>query len=294
MKKVLVIGAINIDIIGTSDSKIIWNESNLGNTTISLGGVAKNIVTNLKYLKANVSFLTLIGSDDFSKIQIDFLKKSGIDYYQSFQKDVISSSYLALHDESGDLVTAINSMKSFEELSVDEFKSKHKFIDLFDVLVLDTNLSAQVLEYLISTYKNKLICVDGVSQSKVRRIEKVIKYIDLLKINNYELNALVKKDNCDIIEGVQELHNQGLTSCVISAGDKDILYNVGTEIFRSHIESVKDITSTMGAGDALFSGIIYKLVHDESIHEAIEFGKRVATETLKVREANNIDIGKLI
>lgn len=294
MKKVLVIGAINIDIIGTSDSKIIWNESNLGNTTISLGGVAKNIVTNLKYLKANVSFLTLIGSDDFSKIQIDFLKKSGIDYYQSFQKDVISSSYLALHDESGDLVTAINSMKSFEELSVDEFKSKHKFIDLFDVLVLDTNLSSQVLEYLISTYKDKLICVDGVSQSKVRRIEKVIKYIDLLKINNYELNALVKKDNCDIIEGVQELHNQGLTSCVISAGDKDILYNVGAEIFRSHIESVKDITSTMGAGDALFSGIIYKLVHDESIHEAIEFGKRVATETLKVREANNIDIGKLI
>ncbi len=290
---ILVIGAINVDIIGTSSNKIMMSESNLGLTTLSIGGVAKNIVTNLKYLNADVSFLTLIGNDKLSDLQKNFLKEAQIDYFQSFQKDVVSSTYLAVHDETGDLLTAINSMKSFEDLSVEDFKTKHEYIESFDTLVLDVNLSKDVLNYLIETYKNKSIYVDGVSQSKVNRISKVIQHIDLIKINNYELNSLVNQEDCDIIFGIKQLLKKGLKSCVVSSGDEAITYNIEKNIYTSKIETVKDIVSTMGAGDALFSGIIYQLSKGEDLHKAIEFGKHVASETLKVREANNLSIYKL-
>lgn len=60
------------------------------------------------------------------------------------------------------------------------------------------------MNYLITRYKNKTIYVDGVSQTKVLRIKKVLSYIDLLKINDYELNALANINNCDIIKDIKK------------------------------------------------------------------------------------------
>jgi|AntAceMinimDraft_18_1070375.scaffolds.fasta_scaffold00195_11 pseudouridine kinase len=290
----LVIGACNIDIIGKSHKKLINSESNIGKVSISLGGVAKNIANNLYNLGADVSFLTLLGNDNFADMQRSELDKIGIDYHNSLLRDVTSSTYLAVHDFNADLNVGINDMKNIEALTPNDFYELDSVIESFDTLVFDTNLSEETLIYLIGKYKHKTIYVDGVSQSKVVRIAKVIKHIDLLKINQYELNSILKIENCDIISGVKQLLNLGLKSCIVSHSDEPITYNIQDNIYQSDIHEIKNILSTMGAGDALFSGTIYYLVKGKNMHDAVNFGKIVADKTLEVYEACNKDIKKLI
>jgi pseudouridine kinase len=185
-------------------------------------------------------------------------------------------------------------MKNIEEITPEDFNDLDKVIENFEGLVFDTNLSEKTLCYLIEKYKHKKIYVDGVSQSKVVRIAKVVKYIDLLKINQYELNALLKIDNCDIICGVKQLLDLGLKNCIVSHSDEPITYNVNKEIYQSETRKKENILSTMGAGDALISGTIYYLVDGRNMHDAVNFGKIVAEKTLEVYEACNKDIKKLI
>ncbi len=292
--KILLIGACNIDIIGTSNQNLILNESNIGEVKISLGGVAKNIATNLYNLGADVSFLTLIGADYFSDLQKQELKEIGLDFSKSFFKNTLSSTYLAVHDQNGDLNVAVNDMRAFEDIQKEEFNSLDEYIETFDVLAFDTNLNENTLSYLIEKYKNKTIYVDGVSQTKVVRIQKVLEHIDLLKINKYELFALLNVDKCDIIVGVKQLNKLGLKNCLVSSSKDPITYNIDRSIYQSITHKTKSIKSTMGAGDALFSGTIFYLNNGKNMHEAVNFGKIVASKTLEVFEACNKDIKALI
>lgn len=292
--RILVIGASNIDIIGKSKQELLPYESNIGEVTIALGGVAKNIATDLQYLHADVEFLTLFGNDHFSKFQEQELNRIGIDYSKSFFKQSTSSVYLAVNNSDGDLNVAINDMRAFEELTIEDFKPLLQYIETFDVLVFDTNLKKDTICYLIKTFQHKQIYVDGVSQSKVLRIEQVIPYIDLLKINQYELNALLKKENCDIIKGAKELINKGLKTCLISSSNEPITYNIGKDIYQSIPHKTNDIKSTLGAGDALFSGVIVYLLQNKNMHDAVNFGKLVASKTLEVAQASNKEIENLM
>jgi len=292
--KTLVIGACNIDIVGSANTEMLLHESNIGSVNIALGGVAKNIATNLLNLGTDIAFITLIGDDYFSDLQLEELKSMGIDFNKSFFKKDKSSVYLAIHENNGDLRLAVNDMKPFEALSVNEFKPLEEYINSFDVIIFDTNLNQEVLEYLITKYKEKQIFVDGVSQTKVSRIRNVLKYIDLLKINQYELNSLLNKDNYDIILGVKELIKFGLKTCLISSANEPITYNIGDNIYQSVTQKIKDIKSSSGAGDALFSGTVYYLLNGKTMHEAVNFGKIIASKTLEVYESCNKNIKELI
>ncbi len=291
---ILVIGACNIDLIGISGQKLIPHESNIGEIKIALGGVAKNIATDLHYLGADVSFVTLIGNDYFSGLQKKELDELGLDFHKSFFRDTLSSTYLAIHDSDGDMSMAVNDMRAFEKLSIEDFREIDDYIESFDNIVLDTNLNQEVLEYLIKTYEHKNIYVDGVSQSKVVRLKGILSHINLLKINKYELNSLLEAEDCDIILGVKKLMGLGLSNCLVSSSNDPITYNIETNIYQSITHKNKYIKSTMGAGDALFAGTIFYLSKGKNMHEAVNFGKIVASKTLEVQEACNKEIKELI
>ena len=291
--KLLVIGACNIDIVGISEKPLKAHDSNIGHVRLSLGGVATNLATNLYRLGQPMAFVTLIGTDALANFQKDALDHIGFDYSHSFKKTVASSLYLAIHDTDKDLATAINDMHPFETLTVADFQPLHDYIETFDALVMDTNLAKDTLEYLIHTFRNKRIYVDGVSQQKVKRIEAVLADIDLLKINQYELNSLLNTKNCDIITGVGQLLESGLKQVLVSSSDGPIIYNLGKAIQTTLPMEKTQIQSTIGAGDALFAGTVYQLMQNAPMTQAVDFGKRAAAMTLDIEEACHPGLGTL-
>ncbi len=292
--KTLVIGGTNIDIIGRSKAKLVDRDSNIGDVSVTIGGVAKNIMENLKYLGESVDFLTYVGNDIFAQLLCKPLDDLEIDYKESLFSDRKNNVYLAIHNSDGDMNHGLNDMEDFSLLDPIFLKSKHEYIDGFDVLVLDCNLSKESLDYLINTYKRKKIYVEGVSQAKVIKLLDLLEYVDLLKINNLELKALLNMDICDIIKGVKDLVSMGLETVVVSSGKSPITYNIDDEVFESGVYEAKNIKSTVGAGDALFAGIVFSLNQGRNMHEAIDFAKKIAAKTLETESACNRDISKLI
>ncbi|MDD3477744.1 MAG: PfkB family carbohydrate kinase [Candidatus Izemoplasmatales bacterium] len=288
MSKILVIGACNIDIIGLSHKALIAGDSNPGSIKMMVGGVAKNIAENLHRLGQTVEFLTFLGGGSFAKPIRDYLDSLSIPYGESMvSQSADSGIYLACHDADGSLIAGINDVSLIESVGPAFFETKHAYLDSFDTIVLDTNLTEETLGYLLIRYAHKKLIVDGVSQSKVVRIKPYLHYIDLLKINLSELGALLGEGTDDVILGVKHLSDTGVTHAIVTNGKEPITYNIDKRIYQTLIFEPEKAVSSVGAGDALLAGVIYGIHEGKSMHESLNDGKKAAAITMEVEGACN-------
>ncbi len=295
MGKTLVIGASNIDIIGVSNSKIVMKDSNPGKIELVFGGVGKNIAENLYRLEEKVELLTFIGGGNFGKANQDYFKDLGIPFHHSIiDENKECGMYMAIHDSDGSISSGINDFSFIEGIQKEDFIDLEDYIQSFDILCFDTNLSEEVLTYLITKYKDKFIVVDGVSQVKAKRIHSVLQDINILKLNRSELSSLLDKPVDDVILGVKSLIELGLKHCIVTNGNEAITYNIEKRIYQTLVFEPTKIVSSVGAGDALLSGIIYGLNQGKSMHEALNYGKKAASYTMEVRKACNPQLSKKI
>ena len=291
MKKILIIGASNIDYFGMTDKAIIKKDSNIGTIKVSFGGVGRNICENLARLGANVTFITAIGNDELSKSMATALKELGVEIMAP-EGIEFSSSYMAIHDSTGDMIFAINDMKAINKIDVEYLKSQHGLINQFDYVVCDGNLSEESISYIFDKYRDKGILVDGISATKVMKFKDYLANIYLLKCNIYEAQALVGK-KLHGNELLSQLMHKGCKTVVVTDGVNDIYFSDGLQIFKSTVTPVKDIVNATGAGDSMFAGMVYKLIQEIDIQEAVEFGKEVSTVTLKSPKAVSEDVNAL-
>lgn len=294
MNKVLTIGAINIDIFAKSNNNLVKYDSNIGHIDFSVGGVAKNISENLSRLNVNVNFISCIGNDIFSPFIKDYFKKLNINISNSLYTEDNNGKYFALLDDNNDMLYGINDMNIINNLSKTFLESIDNIIDNYEDIIIDTNLSADSIAYILNKYKDKNIFIDAVSANKVIKLKNNLNNIFLLKGNIIEFETLLNikliNEN-DFNKAIKYIYSLGVKNIVITNGDKDIYYNIENNVYKSDIEVIKPINTT-GAGDAFMSGLIYGFINDYKIEKSIEFAKRLAKLTLLVNEANSKDINK--
>lgn len=290
MEKILVIGSSNVDLVGVGKEKTVLSDSNIGQVDLMVGGVGKNIAENLKLLRTDVSFLTFIGNDFFAKVVTDHLDRLALDYHKSIWTSRSTGKYLAVHDPSGALVVGVNDMGLVEQIEISDLEERKNYIDLFDTLILETNIPESILSWILETFSDKTIIVDGVSTLKVGRIKKHLANIDLLKVNHAELKALMDSEELEIIPLVKKVLKTGLKQIIVTNGANPVTYNTGTKILQSPILPAKIIKSSVGCGDAFLSGTVYGLVHNLSMDDAIERGKKAAALTMEVYSACNPEL----
>jgi pseudouridine kinase len=282
MGKILVIGSANVDLIGVGTDNLKARDSNIGRIDLWVGGVGKNIAENLKLLRCDLGFLTFLGNDPFAKVVSDHLDRLGIDYSKSIWMDHPSGKYLAIHQPDGSLELGMNDLALVELADPKEIEARFDYIDTFDTLVFDTNLSQVILDSLFARFAGKRIIVDGVSQTKVLRIKKHLLSISLLKMNSRELASLLGKPSDDIILQVRELIACGLKQVIVTNGPEPITYNIERRIYQTAVFDPKYVRSSVGCGDALLSGTIYGLVNGKTMHESLNCGKKAAALTMEV------------
>ena len=146
-------------------------------------------------------------------------------------------------------------------------------------LLIDTNLPEQLIEYLCNKYQDKYIMSDGISSKKVVRLKNVLDKLSLLKVNIFEGKTLTGYDEPELI--MKDLINKGVKNCVITAGSKSTIYNVGNEIKVEPVIKADKVVNTTGAGDAMLSGVICGLVNNMPMKEAVQLGHIFANENLK-------------
>lgn len=259
MNKALVIGGANTDILGFADT-LIENESNIGRISIQSGGVGRNIAENLRLLGLDVSIISVFGDDMLSETLKFNLIQKGVDVSHSVTLQGSSSCmYMAIMGADGDMKLAVNDMQPMQHLDRQTLARYADWINGFDILVPDANLSRDTLQYIQETFKMPII-FDPVSITKAAKLEDIILGFGTLKLNEYEAGHLAGVD--DVGESARRLVKMGLERVFVTCGERGSYYADSGGEFGFAAAIPTRATNATGAGDAYTAGVAFGTLMD--------------------------------
>jgi pseudouridine kinase len=287
---VLVIGAASIDTKGRAERVIRTATSTPGAIRISVGGVGRNIAENLSRLGEGVVLLSAVGDDGSGRRILDQARECGIDIDHVLVSDQHrTAAYLAVLDDTGNMVMSIDDMSISRELMTPIFiYRRRKLFRDASMVVLDANLEPAALETifgLAETYSLP-VCADPTTLTLAPRLRPYLSQLALLTPNGAEAEVLCGVEVIDRESGLlaaQTLMGQGVGIAIVTLGATGLVYATSQE--SGHIPAVEcEIMDLTGAGDALTAAIVFGLLNDIAVDEAVRLGTSAAALTLQCRE----------
>jgi pseudouridine kinase len=280
---VTVIGGANIDLIGFPTGILKMEDSNPGKIKISLGGVGRNISENLAKMDIDVKLITAIGDDLYGKKILDECKLSGIDMDNSLiLKNMPSSTYLSVLDEKGDMKVALSHMDIIDEINIDFIRKKSSIIKNSRCVVVDTNIKKEVIEYIVTNFKEVDFFLDTVSTTKGRKVKDFIGAFHTIKPNKIEaeeLTGIKINSREDIKKAMKYFLDSGVKRVFISLGKDGVYYGDSKDIGYIPQKEIKVVNVT-GAGDAFIAGLVYSYLNDFDIKKSTKFSMAAAVIAL--------------
>ncbi len=284
---VLIIGGANIDFTAFPDNTLIWHDSNPGKVKTSLGGVGRNIADNLARLSVPTKLLSVVGDDSDGQFLIDETGRIGVDMSAvEILPNQRTSTYFSIMNTDDDMAVAIADMGIIDLLTPEKLQAHHDLIKNADLVVLDTNLSTDSLQFLLSTFTDSRFLVDTVSVTKAQKIKPLLAHIDMLKPNRLEAEYLTDvkiKTLDDAKKAIKNLLEQGVKKVFMSIGSEGILYGGKTdnssEFHHCPAIPTKVINAT-GAGDSMMASIAYGTTKQLPIADLLRFANATASITL--------------
>lgn len=287
---VTVVGGANVDIQGFPYNALTYEDSNPGTIKVSSGGVGRNIGENLVRLGVDVKLITAIGRDIYGNKLIEESKSIGLDILESLVLEGEStSSYMAILDEKGDLALSISHMDILNKITVDFMKTKSNIIDNSTLLVMDTNIPTDVIEYLVATNRSKAIFLDTVSTAKAKKVKDIIGCFHTIKPNRLEAEVLSDiqiRNRTDLIKASEYFLNKGVKRVFITLGKEGVFYSDGVRSGHLKGPEVKAVNAT-GAGDAFMAALSYGYIKDVDIEDSAKMG--IAGSILALIHENTIN-----
>jgi pseudouridine kinase len=312
---VVVIGGANIDLRGSPTGEILERHtSNPGKINVGSGGVGRNIAHNLALLNVPVTLLSAVGDDGEGIRILEETGKAGV----MMEQMIISGEhptgiYLAILDKKGEMEVAVSDMQILEEITVEHLRSKAYLIKESKIVVMDTNIPEQSIEYVVDLC-NKVkvpILVEPVSVEKAKKLRKILDgsgkwNIDYITPSEDELESILEAEmsghqDMGLVRAAEELKRRGVKKVIVTLGKRGIyLYYGGaggsseggqdkpSKFFITPYKSkIVDVT---GAGDALVAGLVYGIYKGYSLKVAAKFGLRAAALTISTKEAVRRDL----
>ncbi len=275
-----VLGASNLDITGFPEQELVFEDANIGYTKTSPGGVGRNIAENLIRLGFTVDLISVFGDDPLSKHLIQSCESLGLDTQHSvFLKEASTATFLAIMNAHNDLALGISAMAIYNELHPRMFASKITQLQKSELIVLETNFSKKILEYITKALPNKKFILDTVSGKKALRSAGILSSLYILKTNLLEaqmLSGLHDTTTKDTDQLVRYFLSQGVKNVFITLGKNGVTY--GNNQVINHLPPIpSSITNTIGAGDSFVSGIIYAETQGMDIHQMALYGMASAS-----------------
>lgn len=215
---VLVGGGINLDIEGRPHGKLIIRDSNPGRIHFSPGGCGRNIAENLSRLGLGTELVSVVGDDVFGEGLKESSKAGGIGIGGiHVSKGKVTSAYLSLLDNQGDMAAAVSGMDIFDDFTP---KIAEKALEQaaasaynrsfgadpevpFSKLLIDGNLLPETSLFIRRRFPDLPCWFDPVSVTKIRRIAAyqqgiVLNGLEGIKCNILEAQALIGDVGLDL------------------------------------------------------------------------------------------------
>ena len=294
--RVVVVGAASVDVKGRALEPLAPLTSNPGQVQLSIGGAGRNIAENLARLGVNTVLLSVVGGDVFGQTILGHTAVAGVDVeHVIVSQDHPSGAYMALLDEGGRLIVALDEMSAMEELTPEYVEAHKGLLYGADMLIFDGNLPIETMTALteFAHLEGIPVCVDPTSVALASSITPFLDRIDLFMPNLAEAQVFC---DCDVAEGreaitaARKLVQVGVGTAVIALGADGVAWASSDESGWIPAFPIEEVVDAVGAGAALTAGVVFGLLNDVPLDEAVRLGASAAALTLQSPETVRSDL----
>ena len=279
---ITVIGASNVDITGRPDGVFALRDSNIGRVNTAYGGVGRNIAHNCALLGLRILFISAVGGDEEGGRILAQLRAIGADTSACLiSGQHQTGKYMAILDEAGDMVAAVNDMQVSSLLTAEYLSS----LEIPPGLVaVDANLPLEAILMLAKLDKNRYqTFLEPVSAAKAAKLGAVCGGFSIIKPNVYEAEALTGISvRCeeDILRAGKELLKKGARRVYLTASERGVYAFKDKTVLHLIPQRTQAVNAT-GAGDAFSAGILYSCANGFSLRLSCEFAMACSYVALK-------------
>lgn len=277
MKKVVVVGSINMDLVTRCKRAPKGGETLFGEEFSQVpGGKGANQVVAIGKLGTNVIMLGKIGKDSFGKDMLASMEKNGVNIQHIEEGEKATGIAKIIVEESGQnrilVVAGANS-------EVDkEYVDRHlAAIKESDIVVTQLEIPIETVEYTLKKAKEfgKITILNPAPARELS--DEIIKNSDFIIPNESELaliTGMAVETEEEIKKAGKKLLDMGVKNLIITLGSKGSLHLNRDKCEFHSAYKVKAIDTT-AAGDSFIGGVVREL-NGDNISEAIEFGTKVS------------------
>lgn len=287
---VIVIGGSGVDLIGRLERDLIPGTKNPAKIRTSFGGVARNVAENLSRLGQRTILLTAIGEDHPGKQLLAQAVQAGVDVNHVLTTpDHPTGTYLGIIDANGSLQFALDDINATKSLTPDYIKSHTELFKQASLVFIDASLPTKTLRTVFSLARRARIpvCADPTSSNLARRITPFLDRLSLITPNGEEAGVLCDRtiennQPQDALEAAKCLVSDGVDIVLVSLAEFGVVY--ATSETSGYIPAIRTkVIDPTGAGDALNAAVIYGLLNQIPLDDAVRLGVTAASLTLRNR-----------
>ncbi|MBS7210727.1 MAG: ribokinase [Lachnospiraceae bacterium] len=281
MKKILVIGSLNLDMTTQVEHIPVVGETILSNNMeMNAGGKGANQACALGKLGADVTILGAVGNDMYADIQRDSLNAVGVNTDKIIVKENISTgiAWIAVNKEGDNSIIVVSGANA--DLSKQDIDNNLEVIKESDIVIFQLEVPVETVCYAAKIAKSfgKMVILDPAPVPK-EFPEELYQYVDIIKPNETELGMLTGMRNPEehLEKAVKWLKKKGIKDIIVTLGEKGIYMDCETSGV-ARIPAIKvPAVDTTAAGDSFIAAIAIMLAEGKSLREAVIFANYVSS-----------------
>jgi len=279
MKRILVIGSSNTDMVIKTDKLPAPGETVLGGTFfMNPGGKGANQAVAAARLGGKVTFVTKVGNDLFGNQTIGVLKKEGIDTRNVVKDDKFPSGVALITVDGSGENNIVVAPGSNANLVAEDINVNHFTAGSFKILLLQLEIPLMTVEYAALTAAENGIKV-------------ILNPAPAQKLHDYLLRHtwLITPDETEawILTGIK-VHNEttadNAATVFLRKGVKNVIITMGergayvkSDEFTGMIPGIRvDAVDTTAAGDVFNGALAVALADGSGLEDAVIFANRAA------------------
>lgn len=277
MKKTLVIGSLNMDLVTRVNVTPKVGETVTGTgLMMNPGGKGANQAVALGKLGVDVKMIGCLGNDEYGSQLKENLRKMNVgDGTFTVDDSPTGVAFIMVNDSSDNSIVVIegaNGKLTPEMVNREWFEGISYLVTQQEVPMITLKKVMQIAKEL------NVMIIHNPAPINANSME-LLKYVDLLVLNETEFAELTGKEyeNEGTIKwGYERL---GIRQMLLTLGSKGAIYYDGSHVITVPAKKVAAVDTT-AAGDSYIAGIVHHLIHGHDMVSAMAFATKVAAITV--------------
>lgn len=280
MKKILVIGSLNADMVVEVDHLPVPGETKTCNSFEVLpGGKGMNQAVCAAKLGADVTMAGCIGEDHYGTMLLQVLKENGIrcDLVHTIPNVSTGMAVVTTSTEDNSIIVIPGANAKVDCEYIDSIAEDMKQMDM---VVVQLEIPIKTVYYIIDRCNELGIPVLFNPAPAADIKDGIIDKVTYFTPNETELSAIYH----DTKEAVLQKYPNKI---IMSAGKDGAYYHDGNRLMHCKARTVS-VVDTTGAGDAFNGALAFAVLEGKPLEDAVDYANGIAAITTTVKGAQGV------